>query len=149
MNLIIKDEYPVIRVGLSRLIKNHGCRKVLSCASITETRDAVLGAPAPVDLLIFGMHQDEVRDIGKLITTANIHWKGNGLRVLVLSELYEFLYAPLCISAGAKGFVSMHENHRMILSAVKAVSLNGIFVNPLLESHPIIQCAAGKSGLDG
>lgn len=149
MKVIIKHAHAVARIGLQWLVKDYRRNSdVVRCKDIAETARVILASTRPVDLLVYGMNSDEVGEMKQLLAMAREHWQGCLLPTLVISECYERVYAPLCISAGARGFVSMGENTTMILSAMKTVSIGGIFVNRKLARHPIILEAVEKGYVD-
>lgn len=148
MKVIIKEAYPVMRIGLKRLITDYCPCKIITCNDVAQATDAVTESSQSVDLLIFGMHTDEVGDLKRLSTIAKAHLQRDDVRILVMSDMCESVYAPLCISAGAQGFVSLHEPTEVILAAVKAILLGGIYVNRLLARHPIMQQIVNKGELN-
>jgi len=137
MRVIIKEAYPVMRIGLKRLMEEFWPCQVIGCKDIDQAIDAVSGQSA--DLLIFGMHNDEVEDMKRLIAKARTCWQHHDIRVLVMSEMCESVYAPLCVLAGAKGFMPLNEREEVVLSAIKSVLLGGIFVSRPLARHPVMQ----------
>lgn len=52
------------------------------------------------------MHTDEVADMKRLLKAAGPQVQRDDIRVLVISEMCESVYAPLFISAGARVYIS-------------------------------------------
>lgn len=148
MRVIIKESYSVMRIGLIHLLKDYCPCEIISCADVSQTIEAISESRQQIDLLVFGMHTDEVADIKRLLVTAKPQVQRNDIRVLVISEMCESVYAPLCISAGAKGFISPHESVEVVLAAIKAILLGGMFVNRLLARHPVMQQIVHKGELN-
>lgn len=132
-----------MRVGLKRLLSVFNSCQLIDCDNVEQACKAVVSDDQSVDLLVFGMHVDELESLKQLVSIAN----AQGVRVLVISEMRESVYAPLCISAGARGFVSLSEQAEVVLAAIKAVLLGGIYVNRLLARHPIMQQIVDKGEL--
>ena len=135
-----------MRVGLKQLLKTFGSCQVIDSDNVGQATKAIIRSKQSVDLLIFGMHADEVEDIKQLLIIAKAKCQRE-VRILVMSEMCESVYAPLCISAGARGFVSLSESTEVVLAAIKAILLGGIYVNRLLARHPVMQQIANKGGL--
>lgn len=148
MKVIIKEAYPVIRIGLKRLIKDYYPGLIIGCADVSQVIEAITYSDQAIGLVIFGMHTDEVGEMKQVLAMAKAHLRHGDVRILVISDMYESVYAPLCISAGAKGFVSLHEDVEVILAALKAILLGGIFVNRQLARHSIMQQIVDKGELN-
>ena len=147
-DVILMDDYPIVRLGLKELISDWKPCDIICCVNFAETKDAILNSTHPPNLLVVGMHCDQVFAIEQLANIARERWRTHRLPLLVLSEMYERVYAPLCITAGASGFVNMRENPETILSAIKVVMLGGLFVSRPLAQHPIMQLVVGKGDFD-
>lgn len=145
MKVLMKETRPEMRVRLQHLMEDYNACQIIACADATQAIEAATRSDEPVDLMIFGMHSDEVDDMKRLLGAAGVQQR---IPLLVLSELYEPLYAPLCIAAGAKGFVSLAEPEKAVTAAIKAILLGGIYVNRRLARQPIMRQIATTGQLD-
>ena len=141
----MKEAHPEVRVRLQQLMEDYNACHIISCADATQAIEAATQSDEPVELMIFGMHSDEVDDMKRLLGAAGVR---PHVPLLVLSELYEPLYAPLCIAAGAKGFVSLEAPEKAVTAAIKAILLGGIYVNRRLARQPIMRQIVTTGRLD-
>lgn len=146
MRVLMKESHPEVSARLQHLMEDYHACKIIVYADTGKAIAAATQLDEPVDLMIFGMHTDEVGDMKRLLAATGTPREVAPL--LVLSELHEPLYAPLCIAAGAKGFVPAGEPEDAWLAAVKAILLGGIYVSRGLARQPIMRQIATTGHLN-
>lgn len=130
LHVIIADKHPVVRIGLAKLISSE--LGIDTCpvfnVDLNETNNYVRKSNKPVDLLIIGHAFRETSEIRK---TLDLFLKkfGYNVPILVFSELDEQVYAPLCLAAGALGFISRGARFSMLAEAIDTVLKGSYFVN--------------------
>jgi len=147
MRIIIKHSYAVVCVGLKVLLEERLQGVEITCCADDDELAVLPEDDGQVDLLIYGMSTDTVRDLQRLIGT-QLARNEYPAPVLVISDLCEAVYAPLCIAAGAKGFVSMTAGEDVIMTAVQTVLGGDVFVSWSLRQHPVLVRAMNTGGVD-
>src|SRR5215813_6954529 len=99
--ILVVDDHPMVRDGLSRLISQHGD---LTCCgeagSVAEAMAAVAGQKPDLVILDLRLKGGDGLD---LIKTLLAQWPE--LRILILSQYEAPLYAERALRAGALGYV--------------------------------------------
>lgn len=115
--ILIVDDHPVLRNGLSRLIDDEKDLRV--CAQAEGVSDAarMIGTHHP-DLIIVDLG---LKDGSGLDLIKQLKSQRQSVKVLVLSMFDEALYAPRVFRAGASGFVGKGESPDKILLAIRTV----------------------------
>lgn len=141
--ILIVDEHPIVRHGLSQLIKGESDLEV--CCEAKDISDALkcisacIPALAIVDIS-FG-HNSAIRVI------ENFSHKYPGISILVFSMHDESLYAERCLRAGAKGYIMKKEPPEKVLLAIRMVLDGKISVSDNLASKLLRKFVAGKAGV--
>ena len=119
------DAHSVLREGLRRLLEREGKFRV--CGEAASGRTAVsLVAKARPDLVIIEI---ALPDANGLEIVKNLHARFPDLLMLVLSMHGEAFYAERALRAGAKGYILKQEPWKRLLSAIRKVLQNEIWVS--------------------
>lgn len=124
IRLLLVDDHPAVREGLALLLAPEG---IVVCAEAGRRADAVARLQkrrpdaAIVDLSLDG------EDGSTLI--ADLHQRG--VPVLVYSMHNDARHVQGAIAAGALGYVTKRELHRVLVQAIREVAAGRRFVSPV------------------
>ena len=139
--LLIVDDHPVFRHGISQLIK--GLQEVEICGE-AESASAALGAMRKLqpDLALVDVSMPGTNGIEliKLMLAEQPR-----LLILVLSMHDESLYALRALRAGARGYVMKQQATESVLTALRKVISGGIYVSPEFSERLVFKAIQGSS----
>lgn len=125
IKILIVDDHPIVRKGLSLILSDESDMKVICEASNSkETFDFLKKNEIDVlilDITLHGISGFEILD--------KLKQKYPGLPVLMLSALSEDLYATKSIKLGASGFVNKESATEELVIAVRKVYSGGVYVS--------------------
>jgi len=136
-SVLIVDDHPIVRQGLSQLINAEDDLEVSGNAATVEEALQSLSESYP-DVVIVDLslaHSDGLELI-KEIRSETRH-----LPVLVLSMHDENMYAERLISAGANGYIMKQAAADQLLIALRRVLAGGVYVSEHLGSSMIERIA--------
>lgn len=128
--VLIVDDHPVFRLGLSRVLA--GEAGIGGCAEASDTLEALVlleGAARAPDLLVVDVVLDGPCGI-ELVRRVRTRWPE--LPILVCSMHDEELYGERSLAAGAHGYVDKKEPLEELLTAVRTVMAGGRYLSPRL-----------------
>jgi DNA-binding NarL/FixJ family response regulator len=136
--ILVVDDHPIFRDGLSQLINRQPDLAVCGEAGNANAAIQVLEARQP-NLILMDLRLG-TSDVFELIKG----WKSRfpELRLLILSAYDEALYAERALRAGAGGYVLKEETPEETISAIRAVLAGEIYVSRKIAScllHKLIQ----------
>ncbi len=123
--ILVVDDHPIFRDGVTQLINRQPDMMVCGEAGSVPTAMQVLEARAPrLVLLDLRLGTGDVFDLIK-------GWKSRfpELRVLILSQHDEALYAERALRAGADGYVMKEEAPEETIGAIRAVLAGEMYVS--------------------
>jgi DNA-binding NarL/FixJ family response regulator len=131
--VLLVDDHPVVRLGLSKLIQGEADLSV--CGEAEDVAGALvqLRSTRP-DLVILDI---SLRGASGLELLKSIRAQGIQVKVLVASIHDESLYADRVLRAGAMGYISKEASDQTLLSAIRQV----------LEGHLYLSEAASDRAL--
>ena len=131
--VLIVDDHPILREGLSTLI--NGQSDLTVCASAENGYEALVAVKAAqpdlaiVDISMKGMSGIElIRRMKAQLERCN---------VIVLSMHDENIYAERAIRAGARAYVMKHEVHGTLLQAIRKVLAGEIWLSDAMVTRLI------------
>ncbi len=136
-SVLIVDDHPIVRQGLSQLINAEDDLEVCGSAATVEEALQSLGESYP-DVVIVDLslaHSDGLELI-KEIRKETRH-----LPVLVLSMHDENMYAERLLSAGANGYIMKQAAADQLLIALRRVLAGGVYVSENLGATMIERIA--------
>ncbi len=144
--VLIVDDHPLLRDGLSRVLNQQSDLMVCGEAGDSRAAMAALAATRP-DVVIVDLTMENGNGLDLI---KNIHTLHPHLPVLVLSMHHEHLYAERAIRAGARGYVMKREPVGTVIAALRKilsghVALSEDMVSRLLSAHALGQEAALRS----
>jgi DNA-binding NarL/FixJ family response regulator len=139
--LLILDDHPMMREGLSQLI-NHSPGLTV-CGEAGSGREALdlVGKLKP-DLVLADI---SLPDTNGLDVVKNIRTLFPGTSVLVISMHDETMYAERVLRAGGRGYIMKQEGGRKILEAIQRVLGGQVYVSENM-SAALLGALSGQSG---
>lgn len=138
--VLITEDYPLVREGLKELFERTA--DLVCCGeaeTIAETRKAIAQLQPDLLLLDLRLHQEECFELIKELIS---RWPE--LKVLVLSQHDETIYAERVLKAGGLGYVQKENAPKEILFAIRRVLQGEIYVSQKISSLAVRKLA-GKS----
>ena len=144
--LLVVDDHPVIRKGLTKVLDLEPDLEVCGEADNAGQALAALRA-GTFDLALVDISLRGVSGID-LLKDLKIHWPE--LPVLILSMHDEMLYAERALRAGARGYVMKQEPLAHVLTAIRRVLRGHIFVSEAVNGRILNRMTdSGKTGGGG
>lgn len=138
--VLLVDDHPVLRRGLSQLINQEPDMMVCGEAEDAPKAFEAVGQLEPdvvvVDVSLKGSNGIEL--------LKNLKARYPSLPVLVLSMHDESLYAERALRAGGLGYIMKDEAFEQVLSAIRQVLKGDIFLSEKMKSRMLQQVAFGK-----
>lgn len=138
--LIIADHHPIIRKGISCLLRNRDEFAIVGKAQNMDELNSVL-EQSRADILIMELELPQLNGVSTLRYIKKEYPK---LRILIFSHLAEEIYALRCIKTGAAGYLSKSASSKVLLKALKRLAKGGIYLNEELNSS-FSQRSVGES----
>lgn len=138
--ILIVDDHPMMREGLSQLIHNEPDLTICGEAESAVAALAAVAQAAP-DLAIIDISLKDSSGL-ELIKDLKIRWPQ--LPMLVLSMHDESLYADRVLRAGARGYLMKEAGGRNIMAAIRQVLAGRIYVSEKM-SDQLLASASGHS----
>jgi DNA-binding NarL/FixJ family response regulator len=124
LRIVVADEVPTVRLGLSVLLNRQPgfkvCGEAHNCASLLKS----VSSSKP-DLVVTDIFLREPSGLALIGVIRNQH---AGTKVLVHTGFEEVLFAERAVRAGAAGYVMKREPMATVVKAVRHVLKGGIFV---------------------
>jgi len=140
--VLIVDDHPIVRDGLSRLIKREGdmtvCCEAASAAEALKCATREAPDVAVVDISLEGPNGIE-------LTKALVE-QCPKLPVLILSMHDETLFAERALKAGAKGYIMKQEAGELIIKAIRKILAGELYVSENIASRLLSEFVQGPRG---
>jgi DNA-binding NarL/FixJ family response regulator len=143
--LLIVDDHPLIRLGLSSLLQQDPQFTVVAEASDARSALECLRRFTP-DAVILDITLPGGSDGLELIK--NMSAESPGTAILVLSVHDENLYAFRALSAGAKGYLMKDATPDLLRKAVQSILNGRITVSEHLSQRLVQRAVRGREGID-
>lgn len=130
-NILIVEDHPIFRLGLSEIINNENDLKVCGFAKDVNSALQII-KKAPPDLVItdISLENSDGIDLVKLISQ-----EYKNLPVLILSMHDEFIYAERALHAGARGFIMKQEAMEVVVHALRQVIGGKVYLSDRIKDH--------------
>ncbi|MBN2736621.1 MAG: response regulator transcription factor [Spirochaetales bacterium] len=139
--LIIVDDHPIVRQGITRLINYE--QELMVCGEAGSAKEAIdLIEDLMPDLVIVDI---SLKGRSGLELIKDIRMRFADLPVLVVSMHDESLYAERVLRAGAKGFIMKQEPPEKVLDAIRQVLAGKIFVSEKMREKMLQRYVLGNS----
>lgn len=139
--LLIVDDHPVMRQGLTQLLNQepdlHVCSQASTAAQGLEAARRLQPDLAVVDISLKGASGlDLIKDLRSFLPK---------LPVLVLSMHDENIYAERALRAGARGFIMKGEATETIVTAIRRILAGHIHVSEAMSAHLVHKLVSGAA----
>ncbi len=138
--LIIADHHPIIRQGISCLLRKSDAFEIVGKAQNMEELNSVL-EQSQADILIMELELPQLNGVSTLRYIKKEYPK---LRILIFSHLAEEIYALRCIKTGAAGYLSKSASTKVLFEALQRLAKGGIYLNEELNAS-FSQRSVGES----
>jgi len=127
--LLVVDDHPILRLGLTALIESEPGLAVFGAVGArAEALEAMRESKPDLAVVDLALGDEDGLDLVKEIRTR--HPK---VPSLVLSMHDEAVYAERALSAGALGYVAKHEFDGTLLCAIRSALAGEIFISEALQ----------------
>ncbi len=139
--ILIVDDHPIVREGISMLINREAELQV--CHEASDINQAMLANKeckhdlAIVDLSLAGL--------SGLDLLKKLHVDFPDLPVLIMSMHDEAVYAELALKAGARGYLMKQVATSTILHAIRLILSGEIYISDQLRTRLVQKMTGGKS----
>ena len=142
IRVLVVDDHPIVRQGLSQLINQEP--DLMVCGQAEDARTALDAIdPSQPDILIVDVSLDGPDGIELLKT---IRANDSRLPVLILSMHDESLYAERALRAGANGYIMKQEATERVLVAIRQILGGEVYVSERMAKK-MVQQFIGGSGI--
>jgi DNA-binding NarL/FixJ family response regulator len=137
--VLIVDDHPMMRTGLSQLVDNETDLKV--CAEAENAGQALdIAVSQALDLILLDI---SLPDKNGLELIKDIRALKPGLPILVVSMHDESLYAERVLRAGGRGYIMKQEGGKKLLQAVRQVLSGQIYLSEKMAAG-ILETFTGR-----
>jgi DNA-binding NarL/FixJ family response regulator len=150
--VLIVDDHPLIRVGLTALLSRQPDLEV--CGEATDVDDAIAQVVRLYpDLIILdiSLKSGTGLDVIKRLRNGQVgNGRPDGAKILVHSMYEDSLYAERVLQAGAMGFVNKAESPDVLLAAARRILSGKVYLSPAMTER-LLERAVGhrpQVGLD-
>lgn len=126
IRVLIVDDHPLVREGLSIRIRSQSDMKICAAvATAAQAREAIAGRRPDVVIVDLALKGE-----GGLSLIKSLARIDDGLRIVVFSAYDRRMYAGRAQRAGAHGYVNKQEASANILTAIRTVAGGAIYSGP-------------------
>ncbi len=143
--VVIVDDHPVLRRGLTALIESESDLAVCGEAASANEALELIGASKP-QIVIVDLTLD---DSDGLELVKAMKAKHPDIPALVLSMHDEAVYAERSLKAGAKGYVSKQQLDETVLVAIRCVLTGETYMSDALKSGLAMKFIRGQTLVTG
>jgi DNA-binding NarL/FixJ family response regulator len=137
--VLIVDDHPIVRQGLSELI-NHE-KDLVVCAQAEDATEAMIAIKSvKPDMAVVDISLKEKNGV-ELIKDIKAQYPN--LPILVLSMHDESLYAERALRAGARGYIMKHEATDKVVTGIRAVLDGQVFVSDKMAARMVYKLVGG------
>ncbi|MEX0747971.1 MAG: response regulator transcription factor [Rhodothermales bacterium] len=144
MKILIVDDHPVVREGLSELLSHEPDITVAAAARDAEEAIDVLRS-TPVDLVVLDL---SLPGLSGTELIRQIRSEFGDLPVLVLSMHEEQFYAERALRAGAHGYIMKQEPTEKLVGAIRKIYDGDLFVSDDVARRMLLRVVAGEEDGD-
>ncbi len=138
--VIIVDDHPIVRHGLSRLVSRE--RDLVVCGEAETVQHALeLVEIMQPDLVIVDLSLEHDDGLHLIEQIRSMYPK---VKMLVSSMHDELIFAPRALRSGAHGYLAKSESVEKIIDAIRQVLLGEVYVSSQLARQLIRQSAVAE-----
>ncbi|QOT80550.1 response regulator [Cupriavidus basilensis] len=128
--ILIVDDHPIIRDGLTHLLNLHEDLHVCYAAGSAEDALAAMACEPDMAIVDLSLHSNSGLD---LVKTLRQHYPK--LAILILSMHDETLFAERALRAGANGYLMKLEATEHVMNAVREVLAGNIYLSAAMHER--------------
>ena len=138
--ILVVDDHPIVRYGISRILNKEDDLTV--CGEAEDGQEALQAIEKlKPDLVLLDI---SLKRLDGLKLTKIIRVDYPKLPVLILSMHDETVYAHKALRSGARGYIMKEESSEKLVSAVRQVLGNEIYVSDEVKKHVLNEFGAPK-----
>ncbi|WP_081645115.1 response regulator transcription factor [Cupriavidus sp. GA3-3] len=126
--ILIVDDHPIIREGLSQMLNLHEDLHVCCAAGSAEEALALMACQPDVAVVDLSLHSNSGLDLVRMLRQ---HYPR--LAILVLSMHDETLFAERALRAGANGYLMKLEATEHIVNAIREVLAGNVYLSAAMH----------------
>ena len=129
--VFVVDDHPLVRSGLSQIINQ---QSDLCCAAEADSPAEALKSLSlqTPDMLLLDLR---LKNSDGLEFIKSLKSQHPSVRILVLSQFDEVLYAERVLRAGANGYIMKDNATDEVLKAIRTILSGEIYLSPAMTSH--------------
>ena len=138
--ILVVDDHPIVRQGLADLLDSQD--DFFCCASagdLVKAQEAVIAQKPDMVLLDLRLGQADGLESIKALKS-----RFEDLRIIVISQFDETVYAERALRAGAMGYVMKDQATEEVLGAVRAVLDGKVYLSPAMTNRVLNTNFASK-----
>ncbi|GMV93540.1 MAG: DNA-binding response regulator [Candidatus Hydrogenedentota bacterium] len=140
-SVLIVDDHPIVREGLTELInREHG----LSVCGVAESARQALQCAVQLNPDIFVIDLS-LEDLNGLSLIKDLRARSVTTPILVLSMHDETLYAERALRAGAQGYIMKREAPTKVIEAIRQVLRGDVYLSPEMSSRLMQRLVGSRS----
>lgn len=137
--ILIVDDHPLVRRGLTALIESEpGLAVVAEASCCCEALEAIARTEPDLVVVDLALGTEDGLDLIKKLRARRIETP-----VLVLSMYDESLYAERCLKAGATGYITKRRLNEMLLEALRSLLRGETYLSDELQRRLVGKYVAG------
>jgi len=125
VRIVVVDDHPLVRESLSQLISHEPGLTVVGEADDVASATVAIERHRP-DLLLLDLR---LRSGDSLDFVKAMRSRFESMRILIVSQQEESLFAERCLRAGADGYVTKQEASEEVLTAIRTVLAGQTYVS--------------------
>jgi DNA-binding NarL/FixJ family response regulator len=139
--ILLVDDHPIVRKGLAALIEEEDDLEVCGeAADSIEAMQQVESLQPDLVVVDISLKKGDGLDLVKQLKSRN-----RGIHVLVASMHDESLFAERALRAGAQGYINKEEASTNIISALRHVLANKLYLSPAMTDRLLQRIAQPES----
>lgn len=142
-NVVIVDDHPIMRLGLTQLVESAGDLRVVGEAGSATEALELIDSLDRVDLAIVDV---SLPDRSGLELIKDLRAMDERIRCLAISSHDEKVYAERVLRAGGRGYMMKDRAPASLVEAVRRVLDGGIFLSPEMTARMMEVLAGGTGG---
>jgi len=145
MNILFIDDHPIMREGVSSLLKKENPEWVISTAEDEIKAIEILKSSPEISLIILDMNLNGKNGLDFISDFKSIN---NQLKILIYTTYVEPLHICQALKSGINGYVTKGASTDELIRAVKSMEFGGTYYNK--ETEQIVQniLTESKSGIE-
>lgn len=139
LKILILDDHPLIRKGMTALISLESDLEVIGDCGESETALRLVEEHHP-DLIIIDI---SLRSGNGLELIKSLSTTATAPRMLVCSMHDEMLFAERCLRAGASGYINKEAANHCVIEAIRAIREGRTYLSPELSEKILSRIVGG------